>query len=135
MFDEPFSGKGIRIIKSHVFSHKIDFLQSMWPDCPVVLVHRRDDSCLGWWLMAGGFDIKYPNYRPYYKDIPTMTQHIQRQNQDIVEAMQNRPGILSHDNRAVCLNLFIKYPPEEYRQNYLDDDITVKILNFKKEVK
>ena len=134
MFDEPFSGKGIRIIKSHVLSNKIDFLQSMWPDCPVVLVHRRDDSCLGWWLMAGGFNITYPNYRPYYKDVPTITKHIQSQNRAIVDAMENKPGIFSYDNRATCLNLFIQYPPEEYRQNYSHDDIRVKVLNFKKEI-
>jgi len=134
MFDEPFSGKGIRIIKSHVLSNKIDFLQSMWPDCPVVLVHRRDDSCLGWWLMAGGFNITYPNYSPYYKDVPTITKYIQSQNRAIVDAMENKPGIFSYDNRATCLNLFIQYPPEEYRQNYSHDDIRVKVLNFKKEV-
>lgn len=131
-FDEPFNGKGVKIIKSHVLAHKIDFLQTTWPDCPVVLVHRRDDSCLGWWLMAGGFDIAYPNYRHYYKDIPNITQHIQSQNRSIVEAMENRPGIYSYDNRAVCLNLFIQYPPEEYRQNYSEDDIKVKVLSFNK---
>lgn len=135
MFDEPFKGKGTRIIKSHVLSHKINFIRKTWPDCPLVLVHRPDDSCLGWWIMCGGFDISYPNYKNYYKDIPTITDHIKNQNQAIIEAMENYPGIFSYDNRATCLNLFIQYPPEEYRQNYSEDDIRVKVLNFKKETK
>ena len=52
-FDRPFSGTGIKIIKSHVFANHIDYLKQTWPDCPVVLVHRDDDACLGWWVKCG----------------------------------------------------------------------------------
>ena len=47
-FDEPFSGEGIRIIKSHIFAHNIDFLRHTWPNAPIILVLRDDDACLGW---------------------------------------------------------------------------------------
>ena len=48
-FDRPFSGTGVRIIKSHVFAHHLEFIKQTWPDCAIVLVHRSSDSCLGWW--------------------------------------------------------------------------------------
>jgi len=51
-FDRPFSGSGVRIIKSHVFSHHLEFIKHTWPDCAIVLVHRSSDSCLGWWVSA-----------------------------------------------------------------------------------
>ena len=35
-FDEPFSGTGVRIIKSHVFANHVDHLKALWPECPVV---------------------------------------------------------------------------------------------------
>lgn len=54
-FDRPFSGNGIRIIKSHVLSNKIDLLRERWPDCPIVTVHRPNDACLGWWVSAENF--------------------------------------------------------------------------------
>lgn len=130
-FDRPFSGKGIRIIKSHIFAHHIDFIQRTWPDCPVVLVHRSNDSCLGWWMMCGEFGITYPNYAGYYKNLKHMTVQIRSQNLDIAAAMENKQGIFSYDNRATCLNLNIQAPSEEYRQNYSEDDIRVKVLSLK----
>jgi hypothetical protein len=38
-FDSAFApdGTGVRIIKSHVFSHHIDFIKKTWPDCPIIL--------------------------------------------------------------------------------------------------
>ena len=64
-FDSPFVGVGVRIIKSHVFAHHIDFLKENWPNCPIVLVHRDNDACLGWWVKCGHFDITYPLYHKY----------------------------------------------------------------------
>jgi len=82
-FDQPFSGKGVRIIKSHVFAHHIDFLRDHWPDCPIVLVQRPDDACLGWWVRCGHFGITYPRYDQYYQNLRTMSQIIPAQNQAI----------------------------------------------------
>jgi hypothetical protein len=71
-FDEPFSNGGVRIIKSHIFCHNIGFIKHTWPDCPIVLVHRGDDACLGWWVKCGHFNITYPSYNKYYKDLRQM---------------------------------------------------------------
>jgi hypothetical protein len=126
-FNRPFSGAGTRIVKSHEFANHLDFLQNSWPSTPMVLVHRSTDACLGWWLRCGGFDISYPDYRPYYRDIPTITQHIERQNANIEQAWQ-LPGIEVFDNQQLASVLNIKQPPAEYQQNYPAADIRVKVL-------
>ncbi len=89
IFDSPFHQSGVRIIKSHIFSykHNIDFLRNNWPECPIVLVQRSNDACLGWWVKAGHFDITYPNYKHYYKDFKTMAGLIELQNKGITEAL------------------------------------------------
>jgi hypothetical protein len=87
-FDRPFSGEGVRIIKSHVFAHHIDFLKQTWPDCPVILVHRNNDACLGWWVKCGHFGITYPTYNEYYRDLKHMAEIIANQNRDILAAWQ-----------------------------------------------
>ncbi len=125
-FDRPFTGTGIRIVKSHMFMYHVGFLKENWPDCPVILVHRGDDACLGWWVRCGGFDISYPNYRPHYKDIPTMAHEIKEQN----AAMRKYWDYASfvYDNRGLCDHLKITLPPEEYQQNYADNKVRVKVL-------
>ena len=92
-FDRPFSGTGVRIIRSHVFAHHIDFLREHWPDCPVVMVHREDDACLGWWVKCGHFNISYPDYQAYYKDLRVMAHRIESQNGDISMVWRREPGV------------------------------------------
>jgi hypothetical protein len=125
-FDRPFSGNGIRIIKSHMFMHHVGFLKQTWPDCPIILVHRGDDACLGWWVRCGGFDISYPNYQPYYKDIETMYQEIIKQNSSM------RPywdfGELVDTNIELCNRLKISHPPTEYVQIFSDHKVRVKVI-------
>jgi hypothetical protein len=125
-FDRPFTGTGVRIVKSHVFSHHINFLKLNWPDCPIVLVHRPDDACLGWWVKCGHFDITYPLYNKYYMNLKQMALHIKRQNQDIEQAMQGHQQV--SNNRQLASLLDIAPPPEEYWQNYAASDIKVTIL-------
>ena len=124
-FDRPFSGTGVRIIKSHMFMYHVAFLKQHWPDCPVILVHRGDDASLGWWVRCGGFKITYPDYTKYYQDLDFMAQEISRQN----AAM--RPywdlGSFVYDNRGLCDHLRIEHPPPEYQQNYADHKVRVKI--------
>jgi hypothetical protein len=124
-FDRPFSGSGVRIIKSHAFMHHIGFLKANWPDCPVILLHRGDDACLGWWVRCGGFDISYPDYRPYYKDIETMYQHIIKQNADM------RPywdlASFVNNSHELCQHLGIKIPDANDQQIYIDHKIRVKV--------
>jgi hypothetical protein len=125
-FDRPFSGTGIRIIKSHMFMYHIGFLKQNWPDSPIVLVHRGDDACLGWWVRCGGFNISYPNYNKYYKDFNFMAEEITRQN----AAM--RPhwdmGSFVYNNLGLCDRLGIDAPPDQYQQVYADSKVRVKVL-------
>lgn len=124
-FDRPFSGTGVRIIKSHMFMYHVGFLKQHWPDCPIILVHRGDDASLGWWVRCGGFRIAYPDYTKYYKDLDFMAAEINRQN----AAM--RPywdlGSFVYDNQDLCDHLHLAHPPSEYQQNYADHKIRVKV--------
>jgi hypothetical protein len=125
-FDRPFSGTGIRIVKSHMFMYHVGFLKENWPDCPIILVHRGDDACLGWWVRCGGFNISYPNYNKYYKDFNFMAQQITQQNQAM------RPywdlGSFVYNNHDLCDQLRLSYPPVEYQQTYADHKVRVKVL-------
>jgi hypothetical protein len=127
-FDKPFNGNGLRIIKSHVFSKHIDYLKETWPDCKIVLVHRSTDSALGWWIRAGQFNITYPNYKPYYKDIDTVTKLIEEQNKAIEIAWDKYSGFEPSNNIELCEFLEISLPNNQYRQIYKDNDITVKVI-------
>ena len=125
-FDRPFSGTGVRIIKSHVFCHHLDFIKKTWPDCPIILVHRGDDASLGWWVKCGHFNITYPSYDKYYKDLRQMAVEIKRQNEDMRPVWEHASSV--ENNLALCDRLGIAAPPTEYRQNYADNKIRVKVL-------
>ena len=129
-FDRPWAGHsagGIRIIKSHVFAAQIDFIRSTWPDCPLILVHRTNDACLGWWVRCGHFNITYPRY-DYYGDLNQMAWHIDYQNSAILDAAA-REGVDFDvaDNRHLCQRLGIT-PPTTHWQQYNKSDIRVAVL-------
>jgi hypothetical protein len=130
LFDKAFSGDGIRLVKSHIFSYKenIDYLRKHWPECPIVLVHRNDDSCLGWWVKCGHFDITYPLYHDYYHNLKDMAQIIKRQNIGIMEAFDTMKPFRVYTNARLALVLGIEQPPEEYKQNYVSSDIDVRVI-------
>jgi hypothetical protein len=125
-FDRPFSGDGVRIVKSHVFAHHIDFLKEHWPESPVILVHRSDDACLGWWVKCGHFNITYPKYDQYYVDLKNMARIIADQNRDILAAWKDSYYI--GDNLTLARTLGIKPPPMEYYQSYKKSDIEVTVV-------
>jgi hypothetical protein len=129
-FDSAFASgsKGVRIIKSHIFSNNIDFIRRTWPDCPIVLVHRDDDACLGWWVKCGHFDISYPLYHSYYRDLRTMARIIQQQNAGINAAWHSYKGTEVYTNLRLALNLGLQSPPAPYIQQYQDNDIRVKVI-------
>ena len=127
-FDRPFTGTGVRIIKSHVFADNIDYIKRTWPDCPVVMVHRPDDACLGWWVKCGHFDITYPDYHQYYRDLKTMSQIIAQQNRGIVASAMIYPNQVPANNRELCTMLGIAHPPAEYFQDYAQSDIKVTVI-------
>lgn len=128
-FDKPFNGNGIKIIKSHVLSHHIDFLLKHWPECPIVMVYRNNDSCLGWWVRCGEFNITYPNYHEYYRNLKTMSKIIDHQNQDIKDAWYKHKGKNITTNRHLCDSINIKHPSNDYYQNYVQEDIQVVVIN------
>jgi len=126
-FDRPFSGNGVRIIRSHVFAHHIDFLRENWPDCPIVLVHRNNDECLGWWIRCGHFNITYPLYDKYYVDLVKMGFIINDQNKDILEHWHSKEGTIVKNNQELAKVL--KIGPTSSFQNYVEDrDIGVKVI-------
>ena len=128
IFDSAFSGQGIRIVKSHMFSIHIDFVRRTWPDCAIVLVHRDDDACLGWWVKCGHFDITYPSYDYYFRDFKTMAQRIKQENSGIINARLKYSGSSPIDNLGLAGILGIEPPPAEYSQNYGQSDVSVTVI-------
>jgi hypothetical protein len=131
IFAEPFQfkeSKGTRIIKSHVFSNHIEHLRELFPETPVVIVHRGDDSCLGWWVKCGHFDITYPDYHEYFKDLKHMARIIKSQNRDILKAWWKYTGKIVSDNVQLAQALNIELPPVEYSQDYATSDVRVKVI-------
>ncbi len=130
LWDAPFSGTGRRIIKSHVFCHRenIDYLRRHWFDAPIVLVHRPDDACVGWWVRAGEFSITYPDYAPYYRDLKTMCQRVSAQNRGLLDAWHSYTGVEPETNRQLAALLGLEPPPLNYAQNYAVNDIRVKVI-------
>lgn len=108
-FDKPFSGQGVRIIKSHHFAYNLEYIKHTWPDCPIILVEREDDSCFTWWVLAGGFDITYPNYE-WYSNYEIMYKQICKQNFEMKKFRKNNPTILSYSNYQLCDLMGIKKP-------------------------
>ena len=133
IFNRPFTSgmtTRTRIIKSHVFSYKenLQYLRDNWPDAPIVLVHRGDDACLGWWVKCGHFDITYPKYHEYYKNLREMAGIIKRQNSGILDAWWSHRGAIPQDNRELAKLLKIESPPNEYQQDYAVSDVRVMVI-------
>ena len=128
IFDSAFTGTGVRIIKSHIFADNIEYLRATWPDSPIVLVHRDDDACLGWWVKCGHFTITYPKYDRYYVDLKRMAFLIHRQNMGIMAAWNKYDGTLPANNETLAHDLGIELPPLEYFQDYKKADIGIKII-------
>lgn len=127
-FDKPFNGTGIKIIKSHIFGYHIDYIKNTWPDCPIILIDRSDDACLGWWVKCGEFKITYPLYRDYYKDLRQMSKAIAKENEGNRKAAREYPGQVVETNRQLARTLGIKLPDDKYYQDYIKSDIKVTVI-------
>lgn len=127
-FDAPFSGSGIRIIKSHVFGYHVDYIKATWPDCPIVIVDRSDDACLGWWVKCGEFNISYPLYRDYYLNLRQMAECIRKENAGNRKAIREYPGKKVTTNRQLARTLNIALPSSQYYQDYVQSDIEVTVI-------
>ena len=124
-WDLPFSGTGKRIIKSHTFAHELHQLSKL--DFPIVMVYRNDFECFKWWTDAGGFNITYPNYS-YFQDNETMWSHIQAENRDIMQFINDNQNRITcpKDNVDLCRGLNISFPDTKGRiHNYEQNDIKV----------
>ena len=75
---------GCKLVKSHDWAYKLDYIKEHCTDAWIMLVYRPDMTSYAWWHEAGGFNIKYPNYS-HYKDSNTMLTEIIRQNAAILE--------------------------------------------------
>ena len=126
-WDRPFSGTGIRVIKSHTFAHDLPRLSTLGH--PIVMVYRSNLECFDWWMQAGGFDISYPDYR-YYENPDKMKLHIQNQNRDINKFILSNLERISCpvDNFDLCRKLQINPPAGKDRiHNYTNKDIKVYV--------
>jgi hypothetical protein len=83
---------------------------------------------LGWWVKCGHFDITYPDYHEYYKDLKTMAKIIQRQNRGIIASSMIYPGKNPLTNLQLCTMLGMKQPPAEYSQDYGQSDVRVTVI-------
>jgi hypothetical protein len=128
-FDAPFSGDGIKLIKSHVFCHHLDFIAETWPDCPIILVDRPDDACLGWWVRCGHFNITYPNYDQYYIDLNNMAKHIDNQNYDMRKFYMMSDKVKNINNSIELCNEIGISVPDNKPQVYAENDISVFLYN------
>lgn len=130
IFDRPFSGTGVKIIKSHVFGLKenIEWLRTTWPESPIVMVYRSSDACLGWWYRCGGWNIKYPDYSVYYQTTENLARQIDRQNTGIAWAMRKYPRRTPQNNRELAEILSIKQPETVWQHCYAQHDIQVEVI-------
>ena len=87
---------GTRILKSHEWAYHLDEIHRRYPDAWIFLVYRPDMSAYSWWHQAGGFNITYPLYEPYYHDSVRMMSEIMRQNQAIMQFAQKHDARWHH---------------------------------------
>lgn len=85
---DPSYGK--LLVKSHFFSHNLDYIADTWPDNPIIMIIRPDITCEIGWFGAGGWNITYPNYCPYYKDDDTMKKMIAEHNSKMINFCNSR---------------------------------------------
>lgn len=69
--DKPYTDKSwekYRIIKCHQFSLNLDWIKENFPTSKIMIVLRPNSVCANAWIDAGGWNITYPVYKPYYQD-------------------------------------------------------------------
>ncbi len=127
-WDTPFTGTGKRIIKSHVFAYELNRFKDTHP---IVMVYRNDVDCIEWWKKCGHFNITYPNYAPYYKDLHNMWSEIQKQNSAIMQFVKSNYQNIQQpvDNTELCKLLNIDVPKDLHVHNYHEKDIKVYVYN------
>lgn len=80
---DPSYGK--LLVKSHFFTHQLDYIAKTWSENTIIMITRPNEACARGWFGAGGWNISYPDYRPYYQDDSRMKQLISEHNSKIFE--------------------------------------------------
>lgn len=121
-WDKPFSGEGVRLIKSHTLSTSLNY----YKDYPIVMVLRNDYECWTWWNECGGFEIPYPSYE-WYKNQDNMFAQITLQNMCINSFIYNNSKKITKckDNFQVLDTLGLVV--DVYRDEYIKKDVNVYV--------
>jgi hypothetical protein len=101
--DSPWTeSEGTRIVKSHDWALYLNEIKNCYPDDWIILVYRPELISLEWWLGAGGFNIKYPNYSAYQNE-DIMLKHMRRCNKAMLDFSSNYQVKWSHfTNDWIC---------------------------------
>ena len=75
---------GCKLVKSHDWAYKLDYIKQFCTDDWIMLVYRPDMASYAWWHEVGGFNIKYPNYDVYENSVGMLAE-ITKQNAKILE--------------------------------------------------
>jgi hypothetical protein len=138
------SSSGKLLVKSHFFSHNLDYLADTWTDSPIIMIMRPDNKCEQGWFGAGGWNIAYPNYRPYYKDDDTMKSMIAEHNVKIIDFC-NRRNVkiepLTADYLKLTFNWTVDDIEDEQERDWVNkhlmhtqgtNDVSIAIWNLNK---
>lgn len=80
-----------RIIKCHQFANNLDFIKETFSESKIIIVLRPNAVCANAWIDAGGWDITYPTYKPYYQNNETMREKT-------LEELQNAKSFITKHN-------------------------------------
>lgn len=139
---DPSYGK--LLVKSHFLSHHLDFISEMFPNNPIIMVFRPNNKCEQGWFGAGGWNIKYPNYRPYYKDDNTMISMIADHNKFMLDFCNRKnivPQKLTRNYLKETFNWTIDQIVDPVQQEWVDrhiqhtegtDDVSIAVWNLEK---
>lgn len=109
--DLPYNNKNkkIKLHKSHEWSLMLDDIVDWYHRAGIILIYRPNEAAFKWWLEAGGFDIKYPNY-DYYVDEATMMTHIEKQNDAILKFAHKHKLTWKHHHTHHDVLIAKKFP-------------------------
>ena len=96
---------GTKIVKSHNWAYRLHDVRAEFPNDWIMLVYRPDMISYTWWHEAGGFNIKYPNYK-WYQNSHTMAHEIAIQNKKILEYAHEQDATWNYFSESWIKNNF-----------------------------
>jgi phage host-nuclease inhibitor protein Gam len=93
------------------------------------MVYRNDYECYEWWKLCGEFNITYPLYDIYYKNLDNMWLEIQKQNKDILTFCKNNKDRITRvlDNYHLADTISITREGIKTRHDYKAKGIEVYV--------